>query len=494
METIAQRIANLSPEKRALLMSRLKQLNKTGPQALQIPRRSFSGPAPLSFNQLRLWFLDRYEPDNCSYNIPAAFRLKGQLNIKALEMSINEVVRRHEILRTTIVTTDGQPSQVIWPAQENRLPVIDLSSLPAEQAELEVKALAMEEAHTPFDLERGPLMRTALIQSGPEDFVLFLTMHHIITDGWSSGILLRELSILYKSFKTGEQSPLPELPIQYADFACWQRERLSGEVLENGLAYWQEQLDGAPTLLNISTDRPRPAVSTNKGAHQSLSLSKPLSEALKLLSRQAGATLFMTLMAAFQTLLHRYTAENDICVGTPIAGRRWHETQGLIGFFVNTLVIRGRMSDDPTFRELLAQVRHTVLDAFSHQDVPFEQVVDMIDPVRNASHAPLVQTLFVLQDAAPQSLDLPGLSLSYLSPYSGSTKFDLTLGMKDYPMGLTAILEYNADLFDDSTIQRMLSHFRNLLESIAANPYQRLSELALISEEEMRLLDEWSAA
>ena len=494
MDAVSQRIASLSPGKRALLRSRFKKLDDATSEALQIPRCNEPGPAPLSFSQLRLWFLDQYEPDNSFYNISSAFRLSGQLNVKALEQSINEITRRHEVLRTAVVTLDGQPAQVVSPPHYENLVPIDLSSLPVGQRELEAKKLVAEEAHRPFDLSQGSLARTMLLRLGAEDYVLLVTMHHIITDAWSIGILFRELSILYRAFMDNTPSPLPELRIQHKDFAHWQQRWLSGKVLETQLSYWREQLRGLPPLLNLPIDRPRPAIWTTKGAHQSCGLSKSLSDALKSLSRQANATLFMTLLAAFQVLLHRYTAQNDICVGTAIAGRRWRETQGLIGFFVNTLAIRSNVENNPGFQSFLASIRHTVLEAFSHEDVPFHQVVDMLEPVRDPSYAPLVQAMFALQNPGTESLNFPGVSSTQMSPYSGQAKFDLALGMRDCPEGLTAILEYNADLFDASTINRMLAHFQSLLESIVANSDQRLSELTLISDAEMRLLEQWSAA
>lgn len=494
MDAVAQRIANLSPGRRALLISRLRQLNQEGSRALQIPRRNGSDEAPLSFAQQRLWFLDLYEPGNSFYNFSSAFRLRGPLNIAALERSLNEIARRHEVLRTVVVTRDGHPIQIVSPHRYQSLLPIDLTALPKNEIDGEAARLVAEEAQRPFDLEEGPLARTALLQLGAEDHVLLLTMHHIITDSWSIGILFRELSILYPGFINGTPSPLPELAIQYADFADWQRRWLSGEVLEQQLQYWREQLRGVPPLMNLPTDRPRPAIGTTRGAHQNCILPESLAEAIRDLSREANATLFMMLLAAFQILLQRYTGQDDICVGTPIAGRRRRETQNLIGFFVNTLAIRGNLSGDPSFRGFLTSLRHTVLEAFSHQDVSFEQVVDMLQPVRDPSYAPLVQTMFVMQNRAGQSLSLPGISLSQMLPYSGQAKFDLALGVRDNAEGMTAVLEYNADLFDAVTINRMLSHFQTLLESIVADPNQRLSELTLVSDEEMRLLEEWGAA
>ena len=314
---------------------------------------------PLSFAQQRLWFLDQYESNSSVYNIPSALRLKGALDVTALEQSLNEIVRRHESLRTTFSAVDGEPVQVIASALKMSLPFKDLMDLPESDRENEAQRLAMEQAREPFELSQAPLLRVILLRLGPYDHVLVLTMHHIVSDGWSRGVLYRELSLLYQAYTQGKPSPLAELSIQYADFAVWQRQWLQGEVLENQLSYWKKQLEGAPAILNLPTDRPRPAVQSYRGANQSIELPPELTQGLKALSAQQGVTLFMTLLAAFQTLLHRYTGQNDIVVGSPIANRNRAEIEGLIGFFVNTLVMRTDLRGNPTFKELLTRVRET---------------------------------------------------------------------------------------------------------------------------------------
>ena len=369
---------------------------------------------PTSFAQQRLWFLHQWEPETPLYNIPRSFRLTGWLDIAALEQSVNELVRRHESLRTFFSVVDDQPRQVITPSLTVMLPVMDLSSIPDGERESETLRLATEEARRPFDLSRGPLLRGTLLRLAEQEHVLLLTLHHIISDGWSMGVLFRELSALYDAFSTGKPSPLAELPLQYPDFAVWQREWLQGEVLEGQLSYWKNQLADAPAVLELPTDRPRPPVQSYRGARQSMVLSGELNEALKTLSRQQGVTLFMTLLAAFQTLLHRYTQHDDIIVGSPIAGRNRTEIEGLIGFFVNTLVLRTDLSADPSFRQLLGRVRKAALDAYAHQDLPFEKLVEELHPQRNFSHSPLFQVMFAFQNVPMTELRLTGLTVNSL--------------------------------------------------------------------------------
>jgi hypothetical protein len=371
--------------------------------------------------------------------------------------------------------------------------VVDLRSLPEATHQAEVERLATSEAQQPFDLAMGPLLRATLLHLGEAEHVLLLTMHHIVSDGWSMGVLIRELAALYEAFSSGSPSPLPQLPIQYADFAHWQRQWLQGEVLAAQLSYWQQQLTGAPALLELPTDRPRPAVWTFGGATQFLALPEPLSQKLKILSQRSGVTLFMTLLAAFQTLLYRYTGQEDICIGSPIANRNRSETEGLIGFFVNTLVLRTDMSENPSFQELLGRVREVTLGAYAHQDLPFEQLVEALQPERSLSHQPLFQVMFVLENTPISGLELPDLTISSLNIDSSTAKFDLTLSMEDTEQGLVGSLEYNTDLFDATTISRMLGHFQTLLEGIVVNPEQRLSDLPLLTQpERQQLLVEWN--
>src|SRR5919199_263585 len=477
------------------LSERLEALRRTalGLVAPPLLPGERSGQLLLSFAQARLWFLEQLEPGSYAYNIPAAVRLTGSLHVAALQQSLNEIVQRHEALRTTFAMVNGEPIQVIAPVLALTLPSVDLRELPQAQQEASVERLATEEAMRPFDLAQGPLLRATLLQLGQAEHVLLLVMHHIVSDGWSMGVLIRELAALYEAFSTGKPSPLPELPIQYADFAHWQRQWLQGEVLAAQLSYWQQQLAGAPSLLELPTDRPRPAVQTFSGATQLLALPQPLSQKLKALSQKSGVTLFMTLLAAFQTLLYRYTGQDDICIGSPIANRNHSETERLIGFFVNTLVLRTPLSGNPSFQELLGRVREVALGAYAHQDLPFEQLVEALHPERSLSHHPLFQVMFVLQNAPMPALELPGLTLSSLEIDSKTAKFDLTLSMEDTEQGLVGALEYNTDLFDAAAIGRMLGHFQTLLEGIVADPQQHVSNLPLLTQPERHtLLVEWN--
>ena len=454
---------------------------------------SRDGELPLSFAQQRLWFIDQLEPGNTVYNFPAAVRLKGLLNMVALRKSLNEIVKRHEVLRTTFAIVDGRPVQVIAPVLTLTLPIVDLRELPETDREPEVQRLVTTEAQWPFDLTEGPLVRATLLRLGENEHVGLLTMHHIVSDGWSTGILIRELAALYEGFCSGKPTTLPALPIQYADFADWQRQWLEGEVLETQLRYWKKQLGGAPPLLELPIDHPRPTMQTFHGAHQSLRLSKPISAGLKALSRQQGVTLFMTLIAAFKILLHSYTGQDDIIIGSPIANRNRLEIEGLIGFFVNTLVLRTDLSGDPNFREVLRRVREVCLGAYAHQDLPFERLVEELHVARNLSRNPLFQVMFVLQNARLDTWELSGLTLSPLEVDSGTTHFDLTLHIVDTGHELIATLAYNTDLFEAASIARMFRHYEMLLEAVCASPDGRLSELPMLSEaERQQLLVDWN--
>jgi amino acid adenylation domain-containing protein/FkbM family methyltransferase len=431
---------------------------------------------PLSYAQQRVWFMDQLETDNFFFNVPAAFRLVGKLNSELLERTLNEVVRRHESLRTTFAEVDGEVTQRITPSLRIELPSEDLSELPEAERDTRVRRLADEEARRPFNLAHGPLLRAKLLRLGDEDHVALVTMHHIVSDGWSMGVLVREVSALYEAFAAGMPSPLPELRIQYADYASWQRRWMQGDVLEDQLAYWKIQLAGKPETLQLPTDRPRPPVQTYKGARQSLELPPSLAESLKDLCRQENATLFMLLLAAFNVLLHRYTAQTDIVVGTDVANRNRVEIENLVGFFVNQLVIRTDLSGDPDFRALLARVRTAALGAYAHQDVPFEKLVEELRPERDVSRTPLFQVKLVLQNAPFKSLELPGLSLSPIEFDGGKANLDLTLFLSESERGLVGQMEYNTDLFDPQTVARMLSDFELLLARVVAAPDARLSE------------------
>ena len=448
---------------------------------------------PTSYAQQRLWFLHRLEPENSAYNIPAVFRLGGRLNVAAMEKSFHEIVRRHEALRTTFSFIEGEPKQIISSIAPSAMSMVDLRRLEESARESELWRRLAEETRRYFDLEKGPLFQVSLLLIDDEDCVLIINMHHIISDGWSVAILFRELAICYEAFCENTVAEMPELPIQYADYAIWQREWLQGEILERQLSYWKKQLAGIPAVLNLPTDRPRPAVQSFRGKRQTIELSKELSDELKALARQRDATLFMTLLAAFQALLYRYTGQEDIVVGSPIAGRNRMEIEGLIGFFVNTLVLRANFASEPTFTELLAQVKETTLGAYTHQDLPFEKLVEELQPERSVAISPLFQALFVLQNTPAGALNCKGLNVSPMRMAGETTKFDLTLSVHEGGPGLRAGLQYSTDLFDEATIARMLGHFETLLEGIVANPEQRISDLPILTEaEKHQVLVEWN--
>jgi amino acid adenylation domain-containing protein len=458
-----------------------------------IPRIERRESLPLSFAQERLWFLDRLVPDSAVYNVPMGFRLVGALDVLALQRCLREVLHRHEPLRTHFETVQGRPVQVVEPAASLEMPLVDLRGLPESAREPEARRLCMKEAQRSFNLGHDLMLRASLFRLGETKHILFVNMHHIASDGWSRGLLFRELRSLYGAFVEGKPSPLPELPVQYADFAAWQRECLQGEVLEKELSYWRKQLEGASALLELPTDRPRPATQSYRGALMQCELPKPLSVALGELSRCEGATLFMTLLAAFQTLLSRYTGDDVILVGSAIAGRNRTEIEPLIGFFVNTLVLRGDLSGNPSFRALLARTREVALGAYAHQDLPFERLVEELHPERNLSHSPLFQVMFLLQNAPQEAAQLPGLEVTPIVLDSGTSKFDLTLFVTEREGALQAVAEYNTDLFEAETIRRMLGHYQILLEGIVSDPEQRLSDLPLLtSAERHQLLVEWN--
>jgi natural product biosynthesis luciferase-like monooxygenase protein/amino acid adenylation domain-containing protein len=439
---------------------------------------------PLSFPQERLWVLHQMEPENVAYNLSAVMRLRGALDRPALERTLREVVRRHEALRTVFPSAGGSAAQVVQPPAAVPLPVADLKVLPEEAREAEMEQLAGEEVRRPFDLARGPLFRALLLRAGAEEHVLVLTMHHIISDGWSRGVLYREVAALYDALAQGHPSPLPEPEIQYADFAAWQREWLQGDVLERSLAYWQRQLGGSLPLLDLPTDRPRPPMQSFRGATLHFALPAEALRPLRSLGLETNSTLFMTLLAAFQTLLHRYSGQDEVIVGSPIAGRTRVETEGLIGFFVNTLALRADLSGDPTFRDLLARVREVTLDAYAHQELPFEQLVDALNVPRDLSRSPLFQVMFVLQNTPTEPLQLPGLQVSQLEVDARAAKFDLTLSLTAREDGLAGAVEFNTDLFERATIDRMVGHFRTLLDAICEDPDRPISRLPILTEPE----------
>src|SRR5437660_1665332 len=457
-----------------------------------IPRRDRPAPCPLSFAQQRLWFLEQLEPDGCVYNIPAAVRLVGPLDVGALREALAALVTRHEALRTTFVVRGEVPVQVVAERWALELPLTDLSAAPAGEREAELARVLRAEARRPFNLGADLMLRGLLVRLGEQDHVVLLTMHHIASDGWSLGILTRELPALYAALAQGREPALAPLPIQYGDYAVWQREWLQGPELEQQLGYWKDQLAGAPAVLQLPTDRPRPAVQTYRGGRETVTLSRGLTDALHALSRSERVTVFMTLLGAFQALLHRYMGEDDVVVATAIAGRRRVETEPRIGFFVNTLVLRTALTGDPPFREFLGRVRETVVGALDHQDLPFQKLVEELRPERSLSWNPLVQVMFMLQDAETR-LVLPGLTASPVEVDTGTAQFDLSASVREGPEGLRVTLRYNTDLYDAATIRRMLGHYETLLAGIVADPELRLSRLPLLTAAERhQLLSQWN--
>ncbi len=462
---------------------------------------------PTSFAQQRLWFLHQLAPGNPFYNVSAALRLTGSLNFTALKQTFNEIVRRHEILRTTFIMVEPQPVQAIpaescanAPSLSIPLPLIDLRNFDSQERETQARQIATQEAQRPFNLSTGSLLRVKLLQLDEVEYVLLLNLHHIVADGWSIGVLVRELGVLYTAFASHHSvsTLLPELPIQYADFAQWQREWLQGigangySPLQTQLAYWQKQLDGV-CVLSLPTDRLRPAVPTYRGAKQFIQIPHSLTKALEALSYSEGVTLFMTTLAAFQTLLYRYTQQEDITIGSPIANRNRSELEGLIGCFVNSLVLRTDFSGAPTFRELLNRVREVTLGAYSHQDLPFEKLVEELHPERDLSYHPFFQVVFSLQNTPVEALELPGLILSLFEIENKTAKLDLELHLWQDLESLKGEMVYSTDLFDDATITRMLGRFQTLLESVVANPERRLSDLSLLTaRERQELLIDWN--
>jgi len=479
----------------AALASRIEALRPEDaePELAPIPTVPRDEPLPLSFSQERLWFLDQFQPGSPLYNVPMSLRLRGRLDVEALERTFQEIVRRHELLRTGFTSVEGQPAQVIQPEAHLELPLTDLSDSPTPWTETRLADLAEEEAQRPFDLAQPPLMRVRLVKIAEDDHALLATIHHIVSDGWSMGVLIREVAALYTALAAGQPSPLPELPIQYADYAVWQRGWLQGEALEGELAFWRDQIAGAPQALDLPADRTRPPVHGFAGRHLRFTLPKSLVSQVQALARQEGATLFMALLAAFQVQIHRYTRLTDFLIGSPVANRQRRELEDLIGFFANTLVLRARVPGDAQVTELLAQVKATTLAAFGRQDLPFEKLVQSTEVARDTSRSPLFQVLFVLQNAPAQTLALPDVTLEILEPESGTSKFDLTLSMMETAEGLHGFLEYSTDLFDDATAARMLGHFRNLLEELATDHRRRISELSMLGHaERAELLTAWN--
>jgi len=500
-EDIQKQIENLSPQKRALLEAMLREKERAKASTQTIPRRADQTQAPLSFVQQRLWVLDQLQPGNPAYNLAAPLRIRGSSSKEALTHSLGKIVQRHEILRTTFDLIDDQPMQIIHQSLEVPVLEMDLSYLPPDEREVEAIRMLGDESIRPFNLNEGPLLRTLLLHLDHDDHLLLICIHHIISDDWSMGILIEEMSQIHEAETRGEEARLSTLPIQYGDFALWQRQQFQGALLVQQLTYWQKQLavsnDGQRRLpvLQMPVDRPRPTKQTFSGSKEPVHLPASLSRQLNLLCQQENVTLFMILLAAFQTLLHRYTEQDDLIVGMPIAGRRQIETERLIGYFVNTLALRTDLSGDPPFRELLQRVRHTVLGALDNQELPVEKIIEHLQPERDLSRPLLFQTMLILRTAPKPVLALSDLKIEPVEATAHTAQVELTLSLTDTPEGLIGSLEFNTDLFDRSTIQRFLGHFQTLLEGIVVEPGQRLSGLPLLRTfETQQLLYEWNPA
>ena len=477
MSDVESRISQLSPQKRALLeKDLLRRRRAAGPEA--IPRRQGEGPCVLSFSQQRLWFLDQWAPGDPAYNAVIAMRARGPLDLGRLRRGLEAVFERHETLRTVFVPDDeGTPRQVVLDEWTTELPVVDLSAVPAERREEEMMALAREEARRSFDLASDLMLRVTAIKLSDEEHVLLALEHHIAFDGWSDGLLFEELAELYLAELEDRAARLPNLPIQYADFAVWQRERMSGALLEDHLAYWRTHLGDAPPKVELPTDRPRPAVQQFSGSHHHFELDHKLIQPLRSLAAEEGATPFMVLLAGFGALLSRWSGENDLLVGTPIANRGRPEFEHLIGFFSNTIVLRLKLDDDPTFRELVRRARSCAIGAYEHQDLPFEKLVEALRPPRDPSRNPVFQVNFRVQTEPPDSLALPGVSIEQFDLDIGFSRFDLALELRLLEDSFGGYIEYNGALFEPETITRLASRLSSLLVDAVFDSGLRVSEL-----------------
>ncbi|MBA2681502.1 MAG: non-ribosomal peptide synthetase, partial [Ktedonobacteraceae bacterium] len=448
-------IANMTPEQRKALLLRLAQEKQAKPKL-----------RPLSFAQQRLWFLDQLEPESPLYNIPIALTIEGPLKSALLERAIQEIIARHEALRTTFTVVDEQPVQVIAPHLVLHLQVQDLSMYSPAQQEREIQCLAQEEAQRPFQLSKGPLLRASLLHGNPDRHALLLTVHHIVADGWSTRVFMHELTTLYRAFSQGLPSPLPPLSIQYADFALWQREWLQASILEKQQEYWRHKLLGAPALLSLPSDFPRPTVQAFQGARESFVIAQETSAQLKALSKRERVTLFIAVLSAFYVFLYRYSGQEDLVIGTPIANRTRTEVEPLIGVFINTLALRTRISEHMSFREIIGRIRETCVDAYNNQDLPFEQLIEILQPERSLGYTPLFQVMFGLQEGGLDEFRFPELTFTPLKRDIYTSKFDLSLDIVATSEGMRCIFEYRTDLFLRETIQRMIGHFQRTLAAL----------------------------
>jgi alpha-ketoglutarate-dependent taurine dioxygenase len=482
MTNITQRLDKLTPEKRALLEQLLLKRRAQAPEEAPITRRKPTDPTPLSFAQQRLWFMDQLAPGLPTYNVAYGVRISGDLDIPALHRSLEAIVNRHEVLRTFIHTVDGQPVQVIPEKLDVPLPLVDFSPWAGAEQDERVQQYLLAEARRPFDLSKDPILRTTLLKLAEKEYILLVITHHIASDGWSKGVMFREMGAFYRHFTMGVPHELPELPIQYADYALWQQSWFAGEVFDKHAAYWRQKLAGAPPAIDLPLDFRRPPVQTFDGRWYWLHYPSELTERMKALCREEGATLFMGLLAAFQTFLHALSQQETIIVGSPIAGRHRVETEALIGFFVNTLVLRSDFYGNPTFREMLGRARETALEAYAHQDMPFERIVEVVRPPRDPSRNPIFQVNFRVQGGPPPSLTLPGLKLEMLEIETNTSKFDLAFELRVNPDSFGGYIEYNTQLFHEKTIVQMSQEFEALLGALLNEPDRPLKEMDILTE------------
>lgn len=489
MSEIPERISNLSSAQLELLTERL-QKNRRGKTDQHVIRRRVNrdAPAVLSFPQQRMWILHQLEPNSSALNTAAAVRLRGPLDVAALQRSLLEIVRRHESLRTSFTARDGEPVQVVHEASDWKLPLFDLSSLTETYRDEELKLITVREAERPFVLSEWPLFRTTLVKLADEHHILQIVMHHVVCDGWSMGVLVGEVAMLYRAYVRQESASLPDLPLQYTDYAEWQREWLQGEQAAKQLNYWKQQLSGLPPSLELPVDRERPAVVSYRGDTVTFEVGEALSRGLKTLAMGEGATLFMILLAAFKTLLHRYTGQQDIVVGTNIANRNHSQLENMIGCFVNNLALRTDMSGNPTFRELLQRVREITLAAYANQELPYEALVEALRAEGRATTDQFFQVMFVLQNNPMPPANLEGLEVSFVSVGTEAAAFDLILFMAESKRGLVGYLQYDSDLFESSTVNLIMKRFQILLEQIVATPDEPIESFSLTTAEEMKAL------
>ncbi len=493
MNEIQKKIASLPGEKRALFEIMLREQGVDLSQIMITPQDRETDVFPLSFSQQRLWFLDRLEPGSPLYNINSVIRMRGNIDVGALQQSFNHLVDRHEVLRTYFIEKDGQALQKILPGLKLDMPVIDLQDTPADAIDQRLHEQAIAESLKPFDLSKGPLLRTTLLKFAEDHHALLLTMHHIVSDNWSTGLIVREILELYRAFSEKRKPDLAELPVQYADFAVWQRKWLQDKVLEMQLDYWREKLQKAPSLIQLPTDHPRPAYQTHNGDYLTFEIGRQDKEALKKLTRGEEVTLFMALLAAFDILLYRYSGQDDILVGTPIANRNRSETENVLGFFVNTLVMRADFSEKPAFKDLLKQVKEDNLGAQDHQDIPFETLVEALQPERDMSHSPFFQTMFVLNNAPVEKLNIAGMALEVIEIENKTAKFDLVLNALETDDAIQFKLEYNTDLFNRDTMERLSDHYKTIIRSVCADPALPVDKLDILNEaEKEKLISDFS--